>query len=856
MADAAVEFLLENLKQLLVHHVYLIKDVKSDLEKLENDLRLFKAFLKDSLKRRRKDAVLRELGRQIQSVVNEAEDVIDSFVTHAADNRNKNFISKFWSAKIDIADQVDSVCRKIKDIYGDKSKFDIAFLPVDDVDPPERIEAPILRKHNVVGFEDEAKTLMGFLAEETDHLDVISIIGMPGLGKTTLAEFTKISEEISSKSNEELAGLVANHLANVKFLLVMDDVWAPADWEKLQIALPTSKKGKVLITSRLVEVGWYTNRSRGPHMLRFLNHNESCELLQLEVFGKREFPQELHFEGTEIAKRCCGLPLAIVVIGGILVKKFSANGDMSVIRRAWEKVTESFNTYLNLDNDKRMAKIISLSYEKLPSHLRECFLYVGMFPEDFEIPVWKLIRMWIAEGLIQRRDNISLEEIAESYLDDLINRNLVRAEKLKTDGRVKTCRVHDLLRDFCRTEAGNEGDNFFQVVKISDGGFQPPVYEEYKCRRLCIHSEVSRFLVEKPKGPTVRSFVCFSKDEVPIQPEYISAIPANFKLLRVLEAKPIKFTKLPGELYQLVHLRYIVLAINSTTAVLPSAFSKLWNIQTLIVDTTSRTLDVKVDIMNMIQLRHFKTNASATFKIVKNSKGGEQIQTLGTISPESCSEDVFSKARNLKKLGVRGKLAWLLENKKGSFDSLGKLGNLEKLKLINDIILCSGAERQLRGLPPAYKFPTKLRSLTLCDTSLDWAHMSVLASLDKLEVLKLKDKAFWGETWEATDGGFRHLEVLHIGRTNLKNWIASHHHFPRLNWLEIKNCEDLIEVPIQLADIPNFKLLDLHRSKNAAKSANAILGIKRRREDEVPANPRPFKLSIFPPEAEKERCEN
>ncbi|KAG6413718.1 hypothetical protein SASPL_126432 [Salvia splendens] len=264
-------------------------------------------------------------------------------------------------------------------------------------------------------------------------------------------EFTKISEEISSKGKEELAGLVANHLANVKFLLVMDDVWAPADWEKLQIALPTSKKDKVLITSRLV----------------------------LEVFGKPEFPDELCFEGTEIAKRCGGLPLAIVIIGGILVKKFSANGDMGVIRRASQKVTE-----------------------------------------NFEIPVWKLIRMWIAEGLIQRRDNISLKEIADSYLDDLINRNLVRAEKLKTDGKVKTCRVHDLLRDFCRREAGNEGDNFFQEVKMSsDGGFQPPVYEGYKCRRLCIHSEVSRFLMEKPKGPTVRSFVCFSKDEVPIQPD-------------------------------------------------------------------------------------------------------------------------------------------------------------------------------------------------------------------------------------------------------------------------------------------------------------------------------------------------
>ncbi|KAH6763419.1 hypothetical protein C2S52_020852 [Perilla frutescens var. hirtella] len=889
MADAAVEFLLENLKQLLLHHVDLIKDAKNQLEKLDSDLRLFKAFLKDSAKKRRKDEKLRELVRQIQNVVYEAEDVIDSIVTQANEAKSKNYFQRAFQNRADITEQVDSVCRKIRDIY-DKGRVDFAFINVDDGEPPEKNEAPILRKDNVVGFEDEAETLMGYLAQETENLDVISIIGMPGLGKTTLSgkifhdpqiqyqfpvriwiyisqeftnkdiflsilkEFTRITEDINSKSDVELANMVESFLASGKFLLVMDDVWTTEDWDKLVFALPkNNKKGKVLITSRQVEVGRYANRFRDPHMLRFLTSEESWLLLRWEVFGKPEFPPELESEGKQIAERCSGLPLAIVVIGGILVKKFSATGNMSAMKRAWEKVTKSFNTYLNYEPEGRMEKIISLSYEKLPYHLKECFLYVGMFPEDFEIPAWKLIRMWIAEGLIQRKDNISLEEVAESYLDDLINRNLVRADKLKVDGRVKTCRVHDLLRDFCRIEAGNERENFFQEVKMSsDGGFQPPVCEGHKHRRLCIHSNVLKFLSEKPYGPSVRSFVCFSKEESHIQPEYISTIPAGFKLLRVLDAKPIKFTKLPSELYQLLHLRYIVLAFNSSSAVLPAAFSKLWNIQTLIVDTTSRTLDLKVDILNMIQLRHFKTNASATLsKIGKNSRGGEQIQTLGTISPESCSEEFFSRTRNLKKLGIRGKLAWLLENKKGSFDSLEKLANLEKLKLINDIILCSDAERQLHDLPPAYKFPTQLRSLTLCDTSLDWSHMSVLGSLDKLEVLKLKDKAFWGETWEATAGGFRHLEVLHIGRTNLENWVASHHHFPRLKCLELRNCENLIEVPIELADIPNFQLLDLHRSNSAAASAKRIRVRKRRQEDQQPAgNARRFKLSIFPPDEE------
>ncbi|KAL8474691.1 hypothetical protein ACS0TY_031219 [Phlomoides rotata] len=886
MADAAVEFLLENLKQLLLHHANLIKDAKNLLEKLENDLRLFKAFLRDSAKKRRKDEKLRELVRQIQNVVYEAEDIIDAIVTQAAEDKSRNYFLRAFQNRSELTQQVETVCSKIRDIYGDKSRADFAFINVEDGEP-DKIEAPILRKDNVVGFEDEAETLMRYLGEETEHLDVISIIGMPGLGKTTLAgkiyhdsniqymfpvrmwiyvsqEFTRkdiflsilkelgirVDSEIKCKTDGELAELVSGHLMNGKFLLVMDDVWTAEDWNKLKIALPTNnKKGKVLITSRQKEVALCANQVRVPHMLRFLTPDESWLLLRYEVFGNPEFPPELEVEGKQIANQCQGLPLAIVVIGGILVKKFSASGEMGARRKAWRKVSESFNTYLkDHDTEKRMEKIISLSYEKLPYHLRECFLYVGMFPEDFEIPAWKLIRMWIAEGLIQQKENVTLEETAENYLDDLINRNLVRADKFKPDGRVKTFRIHDLLRDFCRTEAGNEKENFFQEIKMSsDGGFQPSVSEGHKYRRLCIHSNVLNFLSEKPHGPSVRSFVCFSNEESPIQSENISSIPAGFKLLRVLDIKPIKFDKLPTDMYQLLHLRYIVFSFSK--GVLPPAFSKLWNLQTLIVDTTCRTLDIKVDILNMIQLRHFKTNRSATLsKTNKSNKGGEKLQTLGSISPKSCTQEVFDRTRNLKKLGVRGQLALILDDKSGSFDSFEKLGNLVKLKLVNDLVLCSSAEQQLHSLPPAYKFPTQLRSLTLCDTSLDWRHMSVLGSLDKLEVLKLKDKAFWGTKWEATDGGFRHLEVLHIGRTNLENWVASHHHFPKLNRLELRNCENLKEIPIGLASIPTFQLLDLHRSWQATVSAKEIRGIKRSLEEQQVPNVRRFKLSIFPPE--------
>ncbi|KAL0356278.1 UNVERIFIED_CONTAM: putative late blight resistance proteinR1A-4 [Sesamum radiatum] len=155
----------------------------------------------------------------------------------------------------------------------------------------------------------------------------------------------------------------------------MDDVWTIEDWEKLQTALPKSNTmGKVLITSRDAKVGHHANKNRFPYYLDFLTRDESWMLLQFKVFGKLECPHELEILGKVIADQCNGLPLAIVVIGGVLAKTFSAPNDMVANINAWTKVSNSVTTYFK-DPQGQMEKIIALSYDKLPYHLRACFLY-------------------------------------------------------------------------------------------------------------------------------------------------------------------------------------------------------------------------------------------------------------------------------------------------------------------------------------------------------------------------------------------------------------------------------------------------------------------------------------------------
>ncbi|XP_057801553.1 putative late blight resistance protein homolog R1A-10 [Salvia miltiorrhiza] len=846
MAEAAVTFLLDNVQKLLVEQMHLISGAEKELKQLQIELELMNAFLMEYADKREKGRVFIQFERQIREAVYEAEDILDACLTQKAQS-GATTIRNFMHLH-DLAEKVNELRLQLQPIF-DRAIKGLNALPIAHPsaatpDDNKFKKTQLLREDNVVGFADEEATLMKYLKEKTEQLDVISIVGMPGLGKTTLAwkiyrdpkiqfEFPTliwvyVSQELnvrevfltilkhftrndmSGKGEWELTQLVRSHLDKGRFLLFMDDVWSVEDWRRIEAALPKSNKlGKVLITSRHVGVATQTNCSRDPHKLRFMTFEESWELLQLEVFGKNNpSPKELEGLGMHIARQCGGVPLAVVVIGGTLVEKCDN-------KRDWEKISDSVSIYVQ--DDKRTESIISLSYNNLPHHLRDCFLYLGMFPEDTEISACKLTRLWIAEGFIQQRRGRSLEEVAEDNLDDLVARNLVMVERAKANGDVKTCRVHDMIREFCQNEASFANKNLFQEVKKRRHGvFDPAVTEIVKRRRLCIHSHVPEFLRRKPRGPGVRSFVCFSKETIALLPEYTPSIPDAFHLLRVVDATPLKFTKFPPKLTKLIHLRYIALSGNEFKA-LPEALSKLWNLQTVKIDTASRELEFKVDISKMMQLRHLKTKAAIKLKEARG-EGGENLQTLSRLMAECCNEELFTRASNLKNLGIRGDLNALVDA-----TYLGKLERLEKLKLVHDVFP-STADKALHRVPHSHGFPPNLRMLTLSSTYLGWQHMAALGRLLNLQVLKLKEMAFKGTLWEAQGGGFPQLETLHIERTELEIWTAaSAEPFPKLKNLILKNCERLQEIPCVVGKGESLQLVDIERvSHTLLQSAKKI----------------------------------
>ncbi|CAI9096317.1 OLC1v1032422C1 [Oldenlandia corymbosa var. corymbosa] len=847
--DAAIGYLLNNLDQVVRYNYHLIADVKDNIESLSSELKLLQGLMKDFIKYNNDSDYLKELVNSIRSIVEEAEDAVDTYVVKAALQKSKSKVNQTLHS-IDYAKQLRSVGKqieqiidKVKKIVEGKAQGAIQILQQQTGDKIHQPAKPKEEEH-VVGFDGAIEHVSKLLTKGSEKLEVISIVGMLGLGKTTLAKkvfnhqdvdyeymirvfvyvsrqyerrevflkilgsISKINDELSRMSEDDLETHLRKNLEGKQYLIVLDDVWEQKDWDRLRDAFPiNNKRCRVLITTRHEKVADHAKNSDTPfYKLDFLPLDKSRELLRWKVFRDNTFRDEFDKYEEQIAKKCDGLPLAIVVIAGFIV-----NHPTRI--EWWKKVAESVNDYIARDQGQT-AKVIDLMYTHLPNHLKRCFLYLGVFPEDFEIPVWKLVRLWIAEGFIPQDGSVSLEDMAEEYLDELIYRNLVIVAQRRSDDKIKTCLIHDTLHDFCKKEADKE--NLFQEIKKTNISslLVNPILDQR--RRLCLNNvDVLTFLSSARSGKYIRSFLNFSREETNVDVTQVSKIAKTFNLLRVLEIQSLKFTRMPIDLSNLVLLKYI--AISSNLSTIPDKLTDLWNMQTLIVNTDSSSLVIKANIWKLPQFRHLHTNTSTILPSPNSTNPKKKdevfivqnVQTLSTISPESCTKVILSRASNIKKLGIRGNLTKLFEFKDESslFDNLQDLGSLENLKLKNDF---TSSKSKIASLPPAQNFPLQLRLLTLLGTQLDWTELNTLGKLPNLEILKLKEHAFKGKKWQSQRGGFLLLRHLHIGHTDMEEWEAEPDHFPRLKSVKLENCAKLKNVPDGLADISSLQSIVLH----------------------------------------------
>ncbi|GAA0152517.1 antimicrobial response protein [Lithospermum erythrorhizon] len=468
----------------------------------------------------------------------------------------------------------------------------------------------------------------------------------------------------------------------------------------------------------------------------------------------------------------------------------------------WNQIAKDVTSTILSDPQGKCEDILELSYNLLPNHLKSCLLYLGVFPEDEEISVTHLVRLWVAEGLVQGGITSveCLEDVGKRYVDDLISRSLVIPRKEKTEGGVKNFQLHDLLRDFCLKKAKEEK---FLIVLNDKGIFDISVSP----RRICIHPGmenrlpfISLNIIRSIISFCTSNFTDFDIERI-LQSEHMM-------LLNVLDMQHL--INAASYVHCFVHLRYLAIwkMDYSNKDLVKSSISKLWNLQVLILCFwLNHVFEVPEFIWDLVKLRHVHLLPSALFSRPDSKRFEdspfllENLKSLSKPRLHNGDSNWLCKLPELQKLSCIffcSSEEIILQQYR--YPQLDLCNRLTSLKVEN------GAKRTERGTCKL-QLPASLRKLSLSKFILDSDDISGIGkSLPNLEVLKLHDSI---ENWSVNDEDFPELKFLKITGGNFNEWDASDESFPNLEKLWLQSCHSLKGIPLSFGDIPGLRLLSI-----------------------------------------------
>ncbi|XP_019154272.1 PREDICTED: putative late blight resistance protein homolog R1B-8 [Ipomoea nil] len=476
----------------------------------------------------------------------------------------------------------------------------------------------------------------------------------------------------------------------------------------------------------------------------------------------------------------------------------------------WKNVTENATRLVIGDPNEVCSRILSLSYNQLPHHLKACFLYFGVFLEDYEIPVKKLVKLWAAEGFLGAVKHQNMEEVGMECLKDLVDRSLVIVSRHSYNGKMKTIRIHDLLQDLCLREAQHENllnviaNDYHDVVGLE-------ILPFFKRKSQHSFSKPCRWTSIRPRCFTVD---CFDKFHSLHCVNFFSAgVFSHFKLLRIVDME-LTLPVYGDIVLNLVHLRYLALSMRRNFGSLKLKLFELPSLQSLIVRGFGN-LDSShaIEIWTMPQLRNFYADQICS---LETSEGvHKKLETISWLGQACCTKDLLTRIPNLKKLGIDGRFSSANPDCLNNFVDLGQL---EKLSI---------RDWHLKRIPCssflwATSFLPKLKKLSFIRTSLPWSDVRLIGMLPNLEVLKLIH-ALIGQEWEPCEGRFRQLKRLVIRNTHLKYWDVTGDHLPVLECLEISECYSLEEIPSGFADITTLALIRLSKCSNSLVTSAKLI---------------------------------
>ncbi|KAM3688885.1 hypothetical protein ACJW31_09G004500 [Castanea mollissima] len=831
MISAIVELLIHNIKSALATEASLLWGVRDAIEDIELELTNMWSFLIDADKRGASSAVEETWVTNVRNTAYDVEDVIDMFMYHINSQQIRGRFAWFrhhtiyiphtlW-ARHKIACKLQNINKKIKTTSELKERY--RGDPIEGKSSEDfhkwvvrhAQSSLFVKEDELVGIEDKRKQLIMRLMDREQQQTVISILGMGGSGKTTLVaniyksdavqkhfdcyawitvsqkygvedllrsmieKFYESKKEtnpsdLSSKDYISLGKMLESYLEKKSYLLVLDDVWNTNVLNELRLSLQDGDPGsKIILTTRKDDVSHHPFMGEPyVHRIQLLEPDEAWELFCKKAFlgsPNRICPPELKSFAQELVRKCNGLPLAIAALGSLMYSK----NDMF----QWNQINNTLNWNLSNNPELEAVKsILLLSFNDLPYQLKHCFLYCSLFPEDHEIRRKRLIKLWMAEGFVEKFAGSTLEEVADSYLVKLTFRNMLQVVRRNEFGRPQRCKMHDILRELALSISVKEK---FGVVH--DGAEE---MKECKARRISIH-KTDREFKSFTSTSKLRSFLVFNK--------LLKTLPLESKMLRVLDLEDAPIDELPNEAFQLFNLRYLNLR-GTLLKKLPNCIGRLINLQTLdIKDTHIDALPHGIgklqNLRHLIMYRY--TGNWNDFRYFIGMQAPSNIGQLKNLQTLCCFE---AKGDLIRQIGSMTQLTSIGIGNVKEADEMDLCISIQNMRLLRVLTIMVTNEEETLRMDALLSPPPNLQNLILSgklEKVPQW-----FRSLQSLTFLQLD----WSRLEEDL---LPHIATLpNLGRLILTNayvgkQICFNTSFLKLTELEIRNFPQLNEIIIE-----------------------------------------------------------
>jgi Leucine-rich repeat (LRR) protein len=697
------------------------------LKQLETTLRILQAVLEDAEEKQINNPSVKQWLDDLKDAVFDVEDLLNEISydslrckvenTEAASKTNQawNFISSpFNTFYRKINSQMKIMCERLqlfaqhKDILGLQTKS--------SRDSHGTHSSSMFNKSVMVGREDEKKKIIDMLLSgngpSNNNIGVAAILGMGGVGKTTLAQLAynddKVQEHFDLKAwvcvsqdfnilnvtktllesvtstawgNNSLDFLrveLKKYLRGKRFLIVLDDLWNDNynDWDELVTPLINEKAGsRVIITTRQQKVAEVA-RANPICKLEPLSTEDCWCLLSKHAFGGEDYSdakyRDLEAIGRKISEKCGGLPIAAKTLGGLLRS--------TVDVEEWNVILESNIWQLKNDN---ILPALFLSYRCLPSHLKRCFAYCSIFPKDYPLDRKQVVLLWMAEGFLEHsQDEQAMEQIGDECFSELLCRSLI--QQLHDNSTGQKFVMHDLVHDLATVVSGKSccRPEYGGVISknVRHLSYNQKEFDMFKKFGICYEFKCLRSFL--PIAPW-REINYLSR-------KVLDDLLPTLGRLRVLSlSKYYNISKLPDSIGNLVQLRYLDLSHTEIKS-LPDTLCNLYFLQSLLLSCCSKLTKLPEHIGKLINLRHLEIDSTRIMEMPKQIVELKHLQTLTVYVVGK--QNIGLSVRELKRFPkLRGKLC--IKNLENVIDVEGASdSDLKSRKHIEELMLQWGKE--------------------------------------------------------------------------------------------------------------------------------------------------------------------